>query len=182
VIGPGLVDLFSVGGGGGVSSYWRRPVYQFFTRGIQATEKNQSLVYNDPADGPVTYLTLPNHFHGRNVPDISLNADPETGYLVVSATDGGVSSGSGGTSFVAPQLNGITALLRQSSGHRVGLWNPQIYFLQNVFGYGRYSPFNSVNAGDNWFYHGAPHYTPGAGIGTLNVEVLDLFLRSRFRF
>jgi kumamolisin len=180
--GPGLVDLFSVGGGGGVSSYWRRPAYQFLTRGIQATEKGQSLVYNDPDAGPVTYLTLPNHFHGRNVPDISLNADPETGYLVVSTTDGGVSSGSGGTSFVAPQLNGITALLRQSAGHRVGLWNPQIYFLQNVFGYGRYSPFNSVNAGDNWFYQGAPKYTPGAGIGTLDVENLDLFLRSRFRF
>lgn len=180
--GPGLIDLFSVGGGGGVSSYWRRPAYQFLTRGIQATEKGQSLVYNDPDAGPVTYLTLPNHFHGRNVPDISLNADPETGYLVVSTTDGGVSSGSGGTSFVAPQLNGITALLRQSSGHRVGLWNPQIYFLQNVFGYGRYSPFNSVNAGDNWFYRGAPKYTPGAGIGTLDVENLDLFLRSRFRF
>ncbi|HET6434060.1 S53 family peptidase [Dyella sp.] len=179
-IGPGLVDLFSVGGGGGVSSYWRRPIYQFFTRGIRATEKNQALVYNDPTDGPVTYLTLPNHFHGRNVPDISLNADPETGYLVVATTDGGVVSGSGGTSFVAPQLNGITALLRQSSGHRVGLWNPQIYFLQNIFGYGRYSPFNSVNAGDNWYYHGAPHYTPGAGIGTLDVANLDAFLRFRW--
>ena len=93
-IGPGLVDLFSVGGGGGVSSYWSRPFYQLFTRGIRATEKNQSLVYNDPAEGPVTYLKLPNHFHGRNVPDISLNADPETGYLVVSTTDGGVVGGS----------------------------------------------------------------------------------------
>ena len=165
-----------------MSSYWRRPAYQFLTRGVQATENHQSLDYNDPAAGPTTLLKLPNHFHGRNLPDISLNADPETGYLVVSSTDGGVTSGSGGTSFVAPQLNGITALLRQSAGHRIGLWNPQMYFLQNVFGYGRYSPFNSVNAGDNWFYHGAPRYTPGAGIGTLDVENLDLFLRSRFRF
>ncbi|MGN6740706.1 S53 family peptidase [Dyella sp.] len=180
--GAGAIDLFSVGGGGGVSSYWRRPAYQFLTRGVQATENHQSLDYNDPASGPTTLLRLPNHFHGRNLPDISLNADPETGYLVVSSADGGVTSGSGGTSFVAPQLNGISALLRQSAGHRIGLWNPQVYFLQNVFGYGRYSPFNSVNAGDNWFYHGAPRYTPGAGIGTLDVENLDLFLRSRFRF
>jgi subtilase family serine protease len=93
-----------------------------------------------------------------------------------------VTSGWGGTSFVAPQLSGITALLRQSAGHRIGLWNPQVYGLQNVFGYGRDSPFNSVSAGDNWFYRGAPHFTPGAGIGTLDVENLDLFLRSRYRF
>ncbi|MCP1373606.1 S53 family peptidase [Dyella lutea] len=178
--GQGVVDLFSVGGGGGVSSYWRKPFYQYFTRGIRRTEGHQSLDYNDPTAGPTTLLKLPSHFAGRNLPDISLNADPETGYLVYSSTDGGATAGQGGTSFVAPQLNGITALLRQSSGHRIGLWNPQVYFLQAVFGYGRYSPFNSVNGGDNWFYQGAPHYTPGAGIGTLDVSNLDAFMRFRW--
>ena len=176
-LGKGKVDLFSVGGGGGVSSYWHEPFYQYFTRGIRRTEGHQSLDYNDPKAGPTTLLKLPSHFAGRNLPDIALNADPETGYLVYSSTDGGVSVGQGGTSFVAPQLNGITALLRQSAGHRIGLWNPQVYFLQAVFGYGRYSPFNSVDGGDNWFYRGAPHYTPGAGIGTLDVSNLDAFMR-----
>lgn len=176
--GPGLVDLFSVGGGGGVSVYWHEPFYQWFTHGIRRSEKRQALVFNDPKAGPTTLLELPGHFHGRNVPDISLNADPETGYLVVSSTDGGVISSIGGTSFVAPQLNGISALLTQSLGHRVGFWNPQVYFLQNVFGYGRYSAFNSVRDGDNWFYYGKPHYTPGAGIGTLDVANLDAFLRA----
>ncbi|MGN2247688.1 protease pro-enzyme activation domain-containing protein [Frateuria sp. GZRR35] len=174
--GPGLIDLFSVGGGGGVSVYWETPFYQRFTHGIRHSEKHQALVYNDPEAGPTTLAKLPGHFHGRNVPDISLNADPETGYLVVSSTDGGVIS-SGGTSFVAPQLNGVSALLTQSLGHRVGFWNPQVYFLQNVFGYGRYSAFKSVRDGDNWFYQGKPHYTPGAGIGTLDVANLDAFLR-----
>jgi kumamolisin len=178
--GKGAVDLFSAGGGGGVSVYWRAPFYQWFTRGLRASERKQSLVYNDPQAGPTTLLQLPGRFFGRNVPDISLNADPETGYLVISSTDGGVVSGEGGTSFVAPQLNGITALLKQSSGHRMGLWNPRIYFLQNVFGYGHWSAFNSVRAGDNWFYQGKPHYTPGAGIGTLNVSNLDLFLKGGF--
>jgi subtilase family serine protease len=175
--GPGLIDLFSVGGGGGVSVYWQTPFYQWFTHGIRRSEKKQALVFNDPNAGPTTLLKLPGHFSGRNVPDISLNADPETGYIVVSTTDGGVTSGSGGTSFVAPQLNGISALLTQSTGHRVGFWNPQVYFLQNVFGYGKYSAFNSVRDGDNWFYYGKPHYTPGAGIGTLDVANLDAFLR-----
>ncbi|MDE2087234.1 MAG: peptidase S53, partial [Xanthomonadaceae bacterium] len=157
------------------SSYWREPFYQWFTQGIRRSEKKQSLVYNDPSAGPTTLLKLPGNFSGRNVPDIALNADPETGYVVVSSADGGVIS-EGGTSFVAPQLNGISALLTQSTGHRVGFWNPQIYLLQDIFGYGKWSAFNSVDAGDNWFYHGAPHYTPGAGIGTLDVDNLNTFL------
>ena len=171
-------QLFSVGGGGGVSVYWNEPFYQWFTRGIRRSERKQALVYNDPSAGPTTLLALPANFRGRNVPDIALNADPETGYVLYSTTDGGLGS-AGGTSFVAPQLNGISALLTQSTGHRVGFWNPQVYLLQNIFGYGPWSAFNSVNAGDNWFYYGAPNYTPGAGIGTLNVANLNLFLGGR---
>ena len=179
-IGTGVIDLFSSGGGGGVSVYWRTPFYQAFTNGIRTSESKQSLVFNDPTAGPTTLLKLPNHFVGRNVPDVSLNADPETGYIFVSTFDGGLVAGEGGTSFVAPQLNGITALLRQSTGHRIGLWNPQIYAIQNIFGYGRFSAFNSVRAGDNWFYNGAPRYNQGAGIGSLDVANLEVFLRSEF--
>jgi kumamolisin len=179
-IGPNVVDVFSVGGGGGVSVYWHTPFYQQFTFGIEASQPKQSLVYNDPSAGPTTLLKLPAHFQGRNVPDIALNADPETGYIFVSTYDGGLNVGEGGTSFVAPQLNGITALLRQSTGHRIGLWNPQVYAIQNIFGYGRFSAFNSIRAGDNWFYDGAPHYNEGAGIGSLNVANLDAFLRGGF--
>ena len=49
----------------------------------------------------------------------------------------------------------------------------------NAVGYGPWSAFNSVKSGDNWFYYGAPNYTPGAGIGTLNVANLNLFLGGR---
>ncbi|GLQ95795.1 S53 family peptidase [Dyella mobilis] len=179
-IGPNVVNLFSNGGGGGVSVYWHTPFYQQFTNGIRTSEPNQSLVYNDPVAGLTTDLILPSHFHGRNVPDISLNADPFTGYVFVSTYDGGLNSGEGGTSFVAPQLNGITALLRQSTGHRIGLWNPQVYAIQNIFGYGWFTPFHSIRAGDNWFYYGKPHYNQGAGIGSLDVANLDMFLQSGF--
>lgn len=171
--------LFSVGGGGGVSVYWHEPVYQWLTPGMRRSESGQTLAYNDPVAGPTTLLTLPAHFFGRNVPDVALNADPETGYIVVSSTDGGVVS-EGGTSFVAPQLNGISALLRQSAGHRIGFWNPQVYLLQTIFGHSRWSPFTDIRAGDNWFYYGIPGYEPGAGVGTLNVANLDGFLRSGF--
>ena len=174
------INLFSVGGGGGVSVYWHTPFYQVFTNGIRRSEPNQSLVYNDPSAGPTTLLKLPGRFSGRNVPDISLNADPETGYVFVSTYDGGLLSGEGGTSFVAPQLNGITALLVQSTGHRIGLWNPQVYAMQNIFGYGSFTPFKSIRSGDNWFYDGAPHYNQGAGIGALDVANLAAFLQFGF--
>ena len=48
---------------------------------------------------------------GRNVPDVSLDADPFSGFMLFSTEDGGLLDGFGGTSFVAPQLNGISALL-----------------------------------------------------------------------
>lgn len=176
--GPGVVNLFSVGGGGGVSVYWQVPSYQLFTSGIRKSEKNQSLSFNDPVAGPTTLLQLPAKFRGRNVPDISLNADPETGYTLVSTVDGGVVEGEGGTSFVAPQLNGISALLRQSNHRRIGLWNPQVYAMQNIFGYGKYTPFTDIRQGDNWFYYAKHGYEPGAGIGVLDVTNLDLYLKS----
>ncbi|TBR37097.1 MULTISPECIES: S53 family peptidase [Dyella] len=176
-VGKGTLDLFSVGGGGGVSVYWRTPLYQLFTQGIKTSEKKQTLAFNT-SSGPEVLLQLPGGFYGRNVPDISLNADPETGYIVVSTVDGGVITGYGGTSFVAPQLNGISALLRQSTGHRVGFWNPQVYFLQNIFSYGSWSGFGDIKDGDNWFYKGKQGYDQGSGIGTLNVANLDAYLRA----
>ncbi|GAA0702352.1 S8/S53 family peptidase [Dyella marensis] len=176
-VGKGVIDLFSVGAGGGVSVYWKRPFYQLFTQGIRTSAKNQTLTYNDTT-GPQVLLKLPGNFHGRNLPDISLNADPETGYIVVSTVDGGATAGNGGTSFVAPQLNGISALLTQSGQRRVGFWNPQVYALQNIFGYGSFSSFNDIRQGDNWYYQGSGGYEPGSGIGTLNVANFDLFLRA----
>ena len=63
---------------------------------------------------------------GRAVPDLATNGDPQTGYLVYGASAGGLNE-FGGTSFVAPQLNGSTAVIDSVLGHRVGFWNPTIY-------------------------------------------------------
>jgi subtilase family serine protease len=173
--GVDLTDaVFASGGGGGVSVFWRLPRYQQFTNGIRRSEKNQTLLF-PPFD--INY-TLPAKYRGRNEPDVSLNADPETGYSLVSSLDGpGLQTFFGGTSFVAPQLNGISALLTQATHGRVGFWNPQLYALQNIFGYGPFSAFNDIRSGDNWFYDGTARYEPGAGIGTLDVSNLAVFLR-----
>ena len=168
--------LFPVGGGGGVSIFWNRPAYQNGTPGIRTSEPGQSIIIDDGSgSGPQDLLDLPAHFAGRNLPDVSLDADPETGFIIVSTSDvpagNHIEDGFGGTSFVAPQLNGISALLAQVAGGRIGLWNPMLYrFKQQI--HGAASPLVDITAGDNWFYNGVPGYEPGAGLGVLNVANL----------
>jgi kumamolisin len=160
-------DLFPVGGGGGVSLEWGRPSYQALTPGLRRSEPGQAVVYMGD-----TLLNLPASFRGRNLPDVSLNADPFTGYLVYATTDGGLTDGWGGTSFVGPQLNGISALLAQGTHGRVGFWNPALYRYQRVYGGGPLAPIVDVTGGDNWFYQGVAGYEPGAGLGVIDAARL----------
>jgi kumamolisin len=168
-------QAFSTGGGGGVSSFFGAPRYQHGTPGLRVTEAGQSLLETD-VQPAFDFIDLPAGFHGRNVPDISLNADPFSGYLLYyppfeDTKGGGFSAGWGGTSFVAPQLNGIVALINQATG-RIGSLNHQSYRLFAAHGYAAGSPFNDITAGNNWFYTGVAGYEPGAGIGTLDATNL----------
>lgn len=169
VLGPDFIHaLFPVGGGGGVSTFWRVPAYQRGTAGIRKTEPNQSIIFDD-GTGPVDLLDLPANFAGRNLPDVSLNGDPISGYLLFSTPDGGLGAGFGGTSFVAPQLNGIAALVSQAAGNkRLGLINPMLYRFKRTTS-GASAALVDITAGNNWFYAGVPGYNPGAGLGVLNV-------------
>jgi kumamolisin len=165
---------FPGGGGGGVSIVWSLPPYQSHTAGIRRSEPGQSVVSNGQ-----DLLNLPANFAGRNLPDISLNADPLSGYYLLSTEDGGLLDFYGGTSFVGPQLNGITALISQATGGgRLGLWNPMLYRFQHVYGYGKPSPLVDITKGDNWFYYGIPGYEPGAGLGVLDVAKLAAAIAS----
>ena len=98
---------------------------------------------------------------GRAVPDVSADADPYSGYLLYSpsfaqAGDPVLEGGWGGTSFVAPQLNGSTAVIDSALGHRVGFWNPRIYAAAQGTG----SPFTELDqagtGNDNLYYTGTP--------------------------
>jgi subtilase family serine protease len=166
-VDPGYAGaLFPVGGGGGVSSFWAAPDYQREVQGRRVTEANQAF-----SIGGQTLLTLPSRFAGRNVPDVSANADPMSGYLLYSTPDGGWLAGYGGTSFVAPQLNGVSALIRQRAGTRVGLWNAALYRAasqrRNNSG-----AVVDVTGADNWFYNGVSGYEPGAGVGVIDASKL----------
>src|SRR5438067_1291396 len=113
--------FYPVGSGGGVSVFSRVPFYQLRTAGVQTSQPGQALVENTTP--PQALLVLPAKFAGRNVPDVSFNADPDTGYLIVYTSDANglqVLAFMGGASFVAPQLNGIAALLVQNAGNRLG--------------------------------------------------------------
>ena len=173
--------IFPAGSGGGISSIFVEPLYQIFLPGTQLSQPDQSWIVN----GDLIYK-LPRYYPGRNVPDISFNADPETGYVLyyTSSFSGfGIDSYGGGTSFVAPQLNGVSALIGQYlGGSRLGLLNFPLYLLGRTGqGYaGAHAPLRAIRDGDNWFYYGRNGYNPGAGLGTLDVANFADALRGSF--
>ncbi len=158
--------VFSVGDGGGVSSYFGKPYYQDGIPGITLTKPGQTLTQDNGA-GPVLQYVLPANFAGRNSPDLSTDADPESGYQYVE--EGGVINFYGGTSFVAPQLNGVNALFVQGLGGRTGQLNPILYSLGSLIS-------TDITAGDNWGYHAAAGYENATGNGVLDATRLAIGL------
>jgi subtilase family serine protease len=183
---PISCGIYPAGGGGGVSVFFPVPSYQSGLPGIQLSQPGQNLYLQ-----PFGLLDqLPAFYAGRNVPDISLNADPDSGYVLFYTSDKtgfGAQLFFGGTSFVAPQLAGITALFDQNVfgqdvNKRIGLLNPTLYGLAasgQAYG-GSKAPLNQITSGDNWVYSGSKGYNPGAGLGTIDAANLAAILRSQF--
>lgn len=172
---PVSCGIFPAGSGGGISVLHQRPFYQLGVAGMRNSVSGQQLV--DLTQTPPQVLAnLPGNFRGRNVPDISLNADPNTGYILVYTADAGFGTFdfAGGTSFVAPQLNGITALYAQALGHRVGLLNVPLYqLLQSGDPYGgNKPPLRDIKQGDNWFFNANKAYDQATGVGVPDVANL----------
>jgi kumamolisin len=166
---PITCGIFPSGGGGGVSVSFPVPSYQVSLPGIQLTQPGQYFVYEEELR-----YALPPSYAGRNVPDVSFNADPDTGYAIYytsSVTGYGIQTGWGGTSFIGPQLNGITALLGQHQQCRLGLLNYALYELggSSKAYAGPDAPFHAITHGDNWFYQGARGYNPAVGFGAMDV-------------
>ena len=133
-----------VGGtGGGFSVFERTPGYQ---QRVPSAHRFSATEYLTPTDNMLVApgITLPTAWifnpdptvitgrgTGRATPDVSANADPFTGYLLYirrsAMLPATLLTGWGGTSFVAPQLNGSTAVIDSLLGHRVGFWNTSIY-------------------------------------------------------
>jgi len=167
---------FPVGGGGGVSVNEGVPAYQRHVAGVRRSAAHQSLIYfpNYPSTaGAEDLIDLPAGFAGRNLPDVALNADPYTGYLLYFG--GAMYADFGGTSFVAPQLNGITVLLDEIVQGRVGFLNPTLYRMaRHVNPNSLLAPFHQITSGDNLFYKSVRGYNPATGLGSLNAGNLAL--------
>jgi kumamolisin len=87
---------------------------------------------------------------GRMVPDVSADADPNTGYTIVVH---GQTAVEGGTSAVAPLYAGLFAAF----GTKLGFITPKLWDNQSCF--------NDVTQGSNGFYHAGPGSDPCSGIG-----------------
>ena len=188
-------QYFPVGAGGGVSIQYAMPDYQKNLPGTRTSVAGQMMVctIKTVADtstgvqgcnpGDVVISPLPAGYAGRNVPDISMNADPDSGYAVFSTSSGnGTGTGTwitgyGGTSFVAPQLNGIFSVLTQKAGHRLGWLHPQLYGAFRTQGYGSGSPFKAVTTGTNLYYPATNSYNPATGIGTIDANNLSAIFK-----
>ncbi len=169
------------GGGGGFSTYFNTPDYQNGVSGVNSfSAVDEFNISQDLASATYKQPTLiSGKGTGRNLPDLSMAADPYTGYYVYLSDPGqpGKNSGYavfGGTSFVSPQLNGLSALINSADHTQVGFWNPQIYrFAQQTA-----SPFTPLNKNgadnDNLFYTGTPGtlYNQATGLGIPDVSKL----------
>jgi kumamolisin len=95
---------------------------------------------------------------GRGVPDISLNADPNSGYILII---GGRQVGPfGGTSAAAPMAARGYALMYSVLGKHVMPLAPTLYAHE--------ATFNQIGGGIQGEY-GVPGQVPGAGLGSWNL-------------
>jgi subtilase family serine protease len=139
--------------GGGFSRFVKTPSYQ---QNLPATVESQ----------------LNNR---RGVPDVSADADPDTG-LAIYLSGGWTLAG--GTSAAAPQWAGIMAIANQMAGHPLGFINPALYKL--AASSSTYAQdFFDITSGDNTNqsahvtgYPATKGWDPVTGLGSSNAEKL----------
>ncbi len=136
-------------GGGGISIEFPVPSYQ------------SALTGEDNVD---------THKPGRGVPDVSGDADPETGYQIL--VDGSRQV-IGGTSAVAPLWAGLTALMNQSLGKPVGFLQPQLYTPTAE------GSLHDITQGNNGSYAAGPKWDPCTGLGSPDGQALLAALGGR---
>ena len=126
--------------GGGVSSIWTIPSWQ------------------------TTVPSAASH-QMRNVPDVALDADPNTGFSIFTSGQWQVI---GGTSASAPLWAGYTALINQLRAQNgltsLGFANPTFYAMANSASYG--NNFHDVTIGNNNYYSAGLGYDNVTGWGT----------------
>lgn len=127
-------------GGGGISTVWSKPTYQS-TYGLSSTY--------------------------RNVPDVSLNANPNTGYAIYV---GGAWTVFGGTSCGGPIWSAFIACVNQgriaAAKNTLGFANTPLYLIGAASNYT--TDFHDIDDNStNLYYHATVGYDNATGWGTL---------------
>lgn len=140
------------GGGGGISSFFKEPGWQ-----------TGPSVQNQYSNG------------NREVPDVSADADPASGYSVYCTVAGAGCPSSGwitvaGTSAAAPLWAGGTELineyLQKQQKSPLGFANPVLYGLQNAQ---QFPPFHDITSGNNLYYPASAGYDEASGWGSSDI-------------
>jgi subtilase family serine protease len=137
VLGSGPNEIAWDAGGGGTSLFETTPAYQ------------------SAAGGSFTGLR-------RGVPDVSLDADPDSGYDVVV---NGTVEVIGGTSASAPSWQGIWARAQAAHGGTLGFAGPVLYGVPA-------SAFNDITLGTNGLFVATPGWDYTTGRGTPDIAKL----------
>jgi kumamolisin len=153
------------GGGGGLSQFWVKPSWQVSGHTLPVSWTS--------CDYPRRQC--------RETPDIALDANPTTGYIIYCTAGINNCSGAegwysiGGTSGAAPLMAGITAVANEYSlghgGGDLGFASPFLYSPAAN------SVFNDVTTGNNNIYGGADYpalkgYDMATGLGSVNADNL----------
>ena len=160
------------GGGGGVSTFWSMPAYQSSTPAtVHVVNSNSSAVPCGAAAGS----------YCREVPDVSADANPSTGYVIYYS---GSWEAVGGTSAAAPLWAALVALTNADTscgGKPVGFANPSLYAIAGGSSYSQ--AFQDITSGNNdatgtnnGLYPAGPAYDMASGLGTPDAAGLSPLL------
>ena len=110
----------------------------------------------------------------RQVPDVSADADPSTGFHIIF---GGHDGQAGGTSAATPLWAATVALINQDlkkKGLReVGFANPALYWIGENAARLSPQPFHDVSAGNNLGFDAATGWDFATGWGSMDAAALD---------
>jgi kumamolisin len=128
-----------------------------------ATGGGFSVQFPEPAWQSSAGVTPPAGF-GRGVPDVSGDADPESGYQILVD---GKSMVIGGTSAVAPLWSGLIALLNEKLGKPLGFFQPALYGIS-----ARAKALHDITLGSNGSFSAGPGWDACTGLGSPSGESL----------
>ena len=157
------------GSSGGVSRIWAEGDYAFDSNGNPLPG-----VYEKGYSQMGAYCGQQPGVLCRENPDVSLDADPVTGYAIYCTDSGDVSCNSagpwvgfGGTSCASPIWAGIAALYDAHNHGRQGLFNYIVFQYDSTAGYAH--QFHDMTGYNNGYYPATPAYDMATGIGTPDV-------------